>query len=155
MRKFIAIAIIVFGFFFMIKALSCKDEIRVRVVPSSNEKNDLVVKEEVMKITINYLEDKYDENMNRFISNIKDSIEEFNKLVSSYNAKGELIKHKFIQKEYDGVALKDETVLTFLVLIDKAKGDNWWGIIYPQFLEVESSDVISVKSYFYEKYKKD
>ena len=93
-------------------------------------------------------------SMTKFIQNINSSINEFNDMVESYNAKGELVNHQFYLKEYNGKVIKDEEVLTFLVKIDNAVGDNWWGVIFPEFLEINSTDTSSVKSYFYEKIKK-
>ena len=134
MRKALMIIIIVLGFIALIKAIKPSEEMRVRVIPNSNSKIDLEIKEEVKEITITYLEKQYDKSMTKFIQNINSSINEFNDMVESYNAKGE--------------------VLTFLVKIDNAVGDNWWGVIFPEFLEINSTDTSSVKSYFYEKIKK-
>lgn len=154
MRKALMIIIIVLGFIALIKAIKPSEEMRVRVIPNSNSKIDLEIKEEVKEITITYLEKQYDKSMTKFIQNINSSINEFNDMVESYNAKGELVNHQFYLKEYNGNAIKDEEVLTFLVKIDNAVGDNWWGVIFPEFLEINSTDTSSVKSYFYEKIKK-
>lgn len=154
MRKALIIIIITLGFIALIKAINPSEEMRVRIIPNSNSEIDLKIKEEVKSITVTYLEKQYDKSMTKFIQNIKSTINEFNDLVESYNAKGELVNHQFYQKEYKGKAIKDEEVLTFLVEIDNASGDNWWGVIFPEFLEINSTDSSSVKSYFYEKLKK-
>lgn len=154
MRKALIILILILGFIVIIKAVCPDEEMRVRIIPSSNSAVDLEIKEVVKEATISYLEEQYDKNLENFISNINSTIDEFNFSIQSYNAKGELVNHQFYNKRYNNQALKDEEVLTFLVKIDVALGDNWWGVIFPQFLEIDSTDSITVKSYFYEKLKK-
>ena len=83
MRKALMIIIIVLGFIALIKAIKPSEEMRVRVIPNSNSKVDLEIKEEVKEITITYLEKQYDKSMTKFIQNINSSINEFNDMVES------------------------------------------------------------------------
>ena len=48
------------------------------------------------------------------------------------------------------LSVKDDTTLTFLVKIGDALGDNWWGVIYPEFLEVSSSEEVIYRSFIKE-----
>ena len=154
MRKALMIIIIVLGFIALIKAIKPSEEMRVRVIPNSNSKVDLEIKEEVKEITITYLEKQYDKSMTKFIQNINSSINELNDMVESYNAKGELVNHQFYLKEYNGNAIKDEEVLTFLVKIDNAVGDNWWCVLFPPLClmdeEEEQMEDVEYKSFIKE-----
>ena len=50
MRKALMIIIIVLGFIALIKAIKPSEEMRVRVIPNSNSKIDLEIKEEVTTV---------------------------------------------------------------------------------------------------------
>ena len=56
MRKALMIIIIVLGFIALIKAIKPSEEMRVRIIPNSNSKIDLEIKEEVKEIKKEYKE---------------------------------------------------------------------------------------------------
>ncbi len=151
MRKkiFILLVIIIIA----ICLIKDKDELRVRIIPNDNSKISLEIKEKVKDEVILFLSMTYDETYNVYIENIENDLIEFNKTIKKYNAQAELVMHKFINKTSEGKYIKDEKVLTFLVKIDSASGDNWWGIVYPKFLDIESSDTIVYESYIIKKIK--
>lgn len=154
MRKAIIFLILIFGLIALFRVIRPTSEIRVRIIPNSNEAVDLEIKDEVKLLTVKYLQKNFNDDRDTYINNINNTINEFNTTLSSYNAKGELVNHQFYQKKYENKAIKDDEYLTFLVEIGSSSGDNWWGVIYPKFLEINSSEANSVKSYFYEKIKK-
>ncbi len=127
---------------------------RIRVVPSSNIESDLIIKEEVIKLAIDYVYENFDENKDVLIKNIEESILEFqNKTLKNYNAVVSLQMHNFYNKAYDGKEELNGEYLTLLINIGKHEGDNWWGSIYPVFLEKSSTDVVKYESYILNKFK--
>lgn len=151
MRKLLTISFILALFFLLLHNET--STIRVRVIPKDNLKESLVVKEEVIKITIDFLEEQYDSNYKKYINNIKNNINIYNNKVKQFNAYGTLEYHTFYDKTYNGNSLKNETVLTFLVKIDEASGDNWWGTIYPEFLDMSSEEEVEYEWYIVKKLK--
>lgn len=128
-------------------------QIRVRIIPSSNKTEDIQIKNEIRNLTIKYLQDNYDNIYNLYVQNIETSIDGFQDILKKYNAKAYFKYHTFYDKTYNDTSVKNECVLTFVVEIEEARGDNWWGIIYPKFLEIESTDTISYESFFVNKVK--
>ncbi len=155
MRKIITISLmILICVFFAIKVFDYDDEIRVRVIPNSNNVEDLKIKSEVQTITVKYLEECYHSEYKKYKYNILKSMDNFNKKLEKYDAIASLENHTFYSKTYNGSSVKDETSLTFLVKIGDALGDNWWGVIYPNFLEISSSDKAEYKSFIKELFDK-
>ncbi len=151
-RKYLIIIFIIIALFFVfINKETSNSEIRVRVVPASNEECDLKIKEEVVLIVRDFLYENYNENKNKYINNINLSLNEFkNDLNEKYNAKVSFSNSTLYNKTYNDKELKNEETLLFLVVIEEGQGDNWWGSIYPKFLEIESIDEVKHKSYFAE-----
>ena len=149
-KKIVLLFIILISIFCVAKAFEKDDEIRVRVIPNSNSETDLVIKKEVQQLTVSYLEKCFCRNGERFKENIIESIDEFNVLLEKYDAISSLEKHTFYSKAYNGSSVKDDTTLTFLVKIGDALRDNWWGVIYPEFLEVSSSEEVIYRSFIKE-----
>lgn len=157
MKRYKVIGLVVIAFLIVAFFLkSPGEELRVRVIPNSNSQEDLLIKEEIKLLAIEYLEENYDESLAKYINNINKNIEDFSNLLNStYNRISvSLEKHKFFNKTYNGSSLKNEEVLTFLVIINEGKGDNWWGSIYPKFLEMSSSEVTQYKSLIIELIKR-
>ena len=57
-------------------------------------------------------------------------------------------KHTLYNKTYNGNKVKDEECLVLLIILGEGKGDNWWGSVYPKYLEVSGSDVVEYESLF-------
>lgn len=151
MRKiFVTIFVILICVFCIGKVFANDDEIRVRVIPNSNTESDLYIKKEVQTLTVCFLKECYSSNYEDFKDNINDSLDKFNIKLEKYNAISSLENHTFYSKSYNGSSVKDETTLTLLVKIGEAQGDNWWGVVYPEFLEISSSDEIIYRSFIKE-----
>ena len=129
-------------------------QIRVRIIPKDNSLESLEIKEEVKEITINFLKENYNDDFNKYKESISNNLHIFNKKVEKYEAKAEFKYHTFYDKSYNDNSVKNETVLTFLVKINEASGDNWWGVIYPEFLDLNSSETLEYKSFIWEWIKK-
>lgn len=155
MKKLVPVIIIILLLICLLKP-SKEEDIRVRIIPNSNSETDLIIKEKVKGEVIDFLTLNYDEDRERFIKNINFNITTITSDLESkdINAKISLQKHNFYNKTYNGSSVKNEEVLTFLVVIDEGKGDNWWGSIYPNFLEMNSSEVVEYRSLLKEIYSK-
>lgn len=153
-KRFIFLLILILSLFLMIRLLDNEQELRVRIIPNSNSEEDIQVKEEVKEEVILFLKENYSNYYNTYVENINDNLEVFNTKLEAYNAYGQLTYHQFNNKIYNNSYIKDEEVLTFIVRIGDYAGDNWWGVIYPEFLELDSSEKVTYKSYIYEFIKK-
>lgn len=147
--------LILCGFLLIIICLisNDKEELRVRIIPKSNDETSLIIKEEVKEIVIIFLKETYDSVYNKFLEEIRLNINSLNEKLSYYNAKASLENVSYYNKKIDGKLIKDNEVYSLLVEIEEALGDNWWGVIYPRFLEIESSDKVEYESYFIKKIK--
>ena len=125
-------------------------QIRVRIIPKDNSLESLKIKEEVKVITIDFLKENYDNDFDKYKENISNNLSIYNDKVEKYDAKAEFKYHTFYDKSYNDNSVKNETVLTFLVTINEASGDNWWGVIYPDFLDLNSSETLEYKSFIWE-----
>ena len=152
MKKIIIFIIFLIGLLMFFISNNSK-QIRVRIIPNDNEEQSLVVKALVKEKVVIYLDECYSKSYEGFIENINASLLEFNELLEEYDAIASLEKHNFSNKTYNGNVIKDTSTLTFLVKIGNHQGDNWWGVVYPKFLEIESTEEVEYKSYIVEKFK--
>lgn len=154
-KYFLYLFIFIAIFMFFIKEPNSDNEIRVRVVPNSNSTTDIETKNFIKEDVIVYLAEQYDEDYNSFCQNIKKSIHSLSSKLNEKNScKVSFEYHTFYNKTYNDSSLKNERKLTLLVIIGSGKGDNWWGSIYPHFLEINSTDTVEYKSYIWEQIKK-
>lgn len=124
-------------------------EIRVRVIPNSDSSNDLVIKNEVKDCTIVYLRELYSSNYDEYLSNINTTMNGFEGLLeNTFNTKVsiKLGYHTLYNKTYNNNAVENTKEMTLLVIIGEGKGSNWWGTIYPEFLEVDSDEEFKYES---------
>lgn len=154
MKKLFFICILLFLSLQIFKKEEPK-EIRVRVIPNSNSTSDLKIKEEVKKYLCIYLEDLINENdsLDEIKLKIKNNINNLeSNLIKLY---GDIIdvsfnSHKFKNKSVNNLIVDGGNYLTLLIKINKAKGDNWWGTIYPELFSISSDEKIEYKSYILE-----
>ncbi len=157
MKKIVIFIIAVIVLIVVVLKPNESEEIRVRIVPNSNNEIDLVIKEEVKERVIVFLEENYDKDRNLFIDNMQDKIPFLKQELEekSIRTNISLCEHNFYNKTYNNNSVKNAKVLTLLVVIEEGNGDNWWGSIYPNLLEVNSSEVVRYKSFLkkiYDKY---
>ncbi len=148
MRKFLIIILTVIC---LIVILNNKDEkeIRIRIIPNSDLKKDLDIKEKAKDITICYLKNAYDKNYDIFIDNIKKTKDDFaNLLENNLNEKIKLDlgNHTLYNKTYNNTAVKNTNQMVLYIVIGSGDGSNWWGTVYPEFLEVSSSEEMKYES---------
>ena len=129
--------------------ISKDDEIRVRVIPNSNEEYDILLKEKVKDCVILYLKEAYSEEYEQFVYNVKKTMMDFNRIL---NEKFEIVctitfdNHTLYNKTYNGSAVMNKETLLFCVVIGEGKGSNWWGTVYPEFLNISSSNEFEYES---------
>ena len=62
--------------------------------------------------------------------------------------------HTLYNKTYNNNVIKNSNELTLYIEIGNGKGSNWWGTVYPDFLLVNSSEVMEYESIFVNIFKK-
>ena len=152
MRKIIFIILLVVCIVVMINnRIDINKEIRVRIVPNSNSESDLLNKQTVKNITICFLSEAYDNDYNIYTNNIVNGIDYLEEVLENEVDESILISfdnHTLYNKTYNNTVVENPTELTLLVIIGNGDGDNWWGTVYPEFLLVNSTDVIKYESIF-------
>lgn len=157
MRKILIAGIIILCVVMVFFRVQEKKEIRVRIIPNSDEVSDLKVKEEAKNITICYLKKAYDENYNSYLDNLKKTISSFEMALEKElkeNVEVQLGNHTLYNKTYNNNAVKNTSEMTLYVIIGEGKGSNWWGTVYPEFLEVSSSEEVKYESLILSIFKK-
>lgn len=137
MRKLLFIIVLVIAFLsFIINVNDEEKEIRVRVIPNSNNSFDLEVKEDVKDLILDYMSLIYDKDYEQCKNNINETYKElevdlnnsFDDISVSFDY------HTLYNKTYNDSAMLNSEELTLYVVIGKGDGDNWWGSIYPEYL---------------------
>lgn len=133
--------------------------IRLRVIPNSNNKEDIYIKEEVK----NYLEnnlyqitkdiDDIEEArtiINDSIPSLKDNIDNiFTRNNYSLPYDINYGYNYFPQKEYKGITYDEGYYESLVISIGEANGDNWWCVLFPNFCLIDSKPH-EYKSFFKE-----
>ena len=152
MRKTLFIILLIICIIVMINNISDDNkEIRVRIIPNSNSEKDLLNKQITKDITICFLSEAYDENYNSYINNIEKGVNYLEEVIEQQIKESVVItfnNHTLYNKTYNNTVVENPTELTLIVVIDNGKGDNWWGTVYPEFLLVNSSEVVEYESIF-------
>ena len=134
--------------------------IRLRVIPNSNEPQDVNIKEQVK----NYLEaDVYtllkdtkdidsartiiNNNLSKIETNINYIFKENN-----YNIpyKINFGNNYFPEKNYQGKVYPAGEYESLVIYIGESKGDNWWCVLFPNFCLIDINEDTEYKSYFKE-----
>ena len=147
-RIFIIVALIIIAV--TININNKKEEIRVRIIPNSDEKEDILLKEKVKSAVIYYLDRIYVEDYDEYVNNINQSLINLENIIDDnyIDCNIDFSYHTLYNKEYHNIALKNEKVLTLVITLGSGKGSNWWGTIYPEYLKVEGESVVEYESLF-------
>ena len=137
--------------------------IRFRVIPNSNNFEDINMKEKVVSELSSILfKDSNDINVMRsdIVSNLDTVESRIDKLFQENNYK---LKYKvkygmnyFPRKEYKDMEFDEGEYESLVVEIGEAKGNNYWCILYPPLcmVDYENSNEIKYKSKIYELFSK-
>lgn len=148
MRKILLIIIVIACLSVFFLQDKKQEEIRVRIIPNSNNAEDLKVKEEVKDVVLCYLNMVYDESYEQCKSNITKTTKDLEKSIKQEITDVDVSfgKHTLYNKTYNDNAIKNTETYTLYVVIGSGKGDNWWGSIYPKFLSVNGDTEIQYES---------
>ena len=149
MRKILIVGIIIAFVWVLFLNMNEEKEIRVRVIPNSDTALDLQDKEKAKAMTICYMRQAYDESYSVYLDNLNKTIPAFKDAIENElkkNVEIHLGNHTLYNKTYNNNAVKNTNEMTLYVVIGEGKGDNWWGTVYPEFLEVSSSEEIKYES---------
>ena len=141
-----------------------ESSIRLRVIPNSNNLQDVNIKEQVKY----YLEtDIYkllkDINnittartiINDNIPKIEDDIENiFQNNNYQIPFKVNFGSNYFPSKTYNGEEYEEGYYESLVIYIGEAKGDNWWCVLFPNFCLIDTTKDHEFKSYFKELFNK-
>ena len=124
--------------------------IRVRVVPNSNSIKDQDMKEKVKNYVSNYMSiklngiDNVDEARNIINNNLvelnKDIRNIFDKNNYDMDFKINFGSNYFPNKVYKGVIYNEGDYESLVVYIGRAKGDNWWCVLFPPLCLLEADE---------------
>lgn len=134
--------------------------IRLRVIPNSNDPEDIYIKEKVKK----YLEENIyvltkdttsidDARLiiNANIPNIDNNINQIfkeNKYPHTYNVN--FGYNYFPEKVYKGIKYDEGYYESLVISIGNAEGNNWWCVLFPSFCLIDIDNNHEYKSYFKE-----
>ena len=157
MRKILIIGVVIVFAITLFFHFNEEKEIRVRVIPSSDEVTDLKVKEKAKDITICYIKEAYDEDYATFCKNIRDTMNAFENVLKKELGEAvqvEFSNHTLYNKTYNNSAVENTEEMTLYIIIGEGKGSNWWGTVYPEFLSVSSSEEVKYESLILSIFKK-
>lgn len=157
MRKILIGILIVACMVIAIINLKEEKEIRVRIIPNSDLKVDLDKKNKAKDITVCYLKEAYSDKYDEYLDNLKKTSESFELLLEkeiNQEVEIELGNHTLYNKTYNNSAVKNTNEMTLYIILGEGKGSNWWGTIYPEFLEVNSSEETKYESLILSIFKK-
>ncbi len=128
------------------------DMIRFRVIANSNNSEDIIMKEKVVKTLSNLLfknNDSIEDTRNNVISNINnietkiDKLFKKNKYDMTYNISYGL--NHFPKKEYNGQVFSEGDYESLVIEIGEAKGNNYFCILYPPLCMIDEDKTDEVK----------
>ena len=124
--------------------------IRVRVVPNSNSIKDQDMKEKVKNYVSNYMSIKLNgiDNVDEARNIINNNLDELNKDIRNIFDKNNYDmdfkinfgSNYFPNKVYKGVIYNEGDYESLVVYIGRAKGDNWWCVLFPPLCLLEADE---------------
>lgn len=156
MRKFLFVAIVSVALLIVIFNSNKEEEIRVRIIPDSNESSDLEEKEKVKNVVMYYLEQIYSNDYDTYFNNINNTYTGLEDIIDKNitDVSVTFSSHTLYNKTYNNSAVENKDCYTLYVVIKSGKGSNWWSSIYPEFLYDGSIEVIEYKSLILELLKR-
>lgn len=157
MRKLIIVLLVIACLVIGLQQLNREKEIRVRIIPNSDTTSDLEIKEKAKDITVCYLKEAYDKDYDVYLENLSKTKNSFELLLEKElheDVKIQLGNHTLYNKTYNNSAVENTSEMTMYIVLGEGKGSNWWGTIYPEFLEVNSSEEVRYESLILSIFKK-
>lgn len=151
MRKIGLIVVAILFFVAIFVKTDKEEEIRVRIIPNSDESCDLREKEQVKEMVVCYLKEGYSTDYSEFKNNILASTKELERLIEKEwitDCTVSFGKHTLYNKTYNDSAVENTEAMVLYVVLGEGKGSNWWGTVYPDFLQISSSEEVKYESLF-------
>ena len=134
--------------------------IRLRVIPNSNNPEDIYIKEKVKKyleenvVSITKNIDNIDEMRNLINQNIPSIEKDINNIFIDNNYKlpynVNYGSNYFPEKIYKGISYEEGYYESLVISIGEAEGDNFWCVLFPNLCLVDSEKKTTYKSYLKE-----
>lgn len=146
MKKILYILSIIFIMFLYIHIQDNKidtDTIRFRIIANSNTYEDQQLKRIIKKdLELNIfplLEQSTSTKETKTI--IQDNIQTIENILSKYNVEYTINygNNYFPKKEYDNYVYEEGYYESLVIQLGKAKGNNWWCVMYPPLCLIESN----------------
>lgn len=144
MRKILLFILVIFCIIVgASKIKNDNDEIRVRVIASSNNIDDQMLKNKVKDIVLDYLSIIYSDDYDECFNNIKKTYNclELDLKKINENISVDFSLHTLYNKSYNNNAIRNKECYTLYVVLGSGDGDNWWGCVYPKFITNDTSDI--------------
>lgn len=157
MRKLLLVLLVIACLVIGLQQLNREKEIRVRIIPNSDHSSDLEIKEKAKDITVCYLKEAYDKDYDIYLDNLSKTKNSFELLLEKElqeEVEIQLGNHTLYNKTYNNSAVENTSEMTMYIVLGEGKGSNWWGTIYPEFLEVNSSEEVRYESLILSIFKK-
>ncbi len=120
--------------------------IRFRIIPNSNELNDLYIKEKVKEEISTYFINKtnnIEEVRNNINENIKSIDNKINKVFvdNDYNKPYNISfgMNYFPEKTYKGISYQEGYYESLVIKIGEAKGGNYWCVLFPPLCMIDDN----------------
>ena len=126
------------------KVIIPKSSIRYRIIANSNDKDDQILKlkinEDVLPIIIKSINEV--NNIDEAKTSIKNSIPNIKKILDNYNVDYQINygNNYFPQKKYKNVLYEQGNYESLVISLDKAKGDNWWCVLFPPLCLIDTNN---------------
>ena len=147
MKSYFLLLLILFGVCFLFTSKEEK-EIRIRVVSNSDSIEDIIYKNNV----VDYLKTEILPFIELSDKSFKENHKEIKRILNEefvdFDISVSYQKHTFKNKTYNDSALKNGKYKTLLITIGDALGSNWWGSIFNDRLQYESSEEVRYEWYF-------
>lgn len=147
-------SVLLFSIFYLVLLFGCEQEqqeIRLRILASSNDMVDQQLKLEVKEYVRLYLSHQtvQDIDLTSFETELNEHFQDSHITVqytlSDYEA-----------KSYQGKMIQAGRYQTLLITIGEGKGNNFWTLLYPEFFNISFEDdhEVEYRSYFYDLFTK-
>lgn len=127
-----------------------EEAIRMRVIPNSNDEEDIIIKNKVKNELQNSVSTILSntkgitEARNLINQNLETIDKKIEKVLKNANyAKGYKLNYAlnyFPEKEYKGVKYEEGYYESILVTLGEGKGDNWWCVLFPPLCLIEATE---------------
>lgn len=157
MRKIGIIVLILLFSWALYSNMNKQEEIRVRVIPNSDTTTDLVLKEKTKDMVVCYLKEGYSKDYSVFFNRINQTYTLLEEIIENELAVECTItfdKHTLYNKTYNNSAVENKNTMMLYVVLGTGKGSNWWGTVYPEFLQISSSEEIVYESLIVQLFQK-